>query len=69
MRVLCDRHLISISNNMISMHDLIQQLGWTVVRKKSPNDLSKWSRLWDPDDICHAFLGEKVRIKFMNLIT
>ena len=68
-RVLCDRHLISISNNMISMHDLIQQLGWTVVRKKSPNDPSKWSRLWDPDDIRHAFLGEKVRIKFMNFIT
>lgn len=67
-RVLCDRCLISISNNRISMHDLIQQMGWIVVREKSPEDPSKWSRLWDPDNIRHAFLGEKVRIKFMNLI-
>ena len=65
---LSDKCLITILDNRITMHDLIQQMGWTVVREKSPEDPSKWSRLWDPDNIRHAFLGEKVRIKFMNLI-
>ena len=68
-RVLWDRCLISISsNNRVYMHDLIQQMGWNIVREEHLEDLSKWSRLWNSDDIYHAFISEEVRIKF-NLIS
>ncbi|KAJ9707522.1 hypothetical protein PVL29_002521 [Vitis rotundifolia] len=59
-RVLCDKCLITISNNMIQMHNLIQQMGWAIVREEYPKDPSKWSRLWDPNDIYDAFFGQKV---------
>ncbi|KAL6316340.1 hypothetical protein AAG906_017975 [Vitis piasezkii] len=54
-RVLCDRCLVTISNNVIQMHDLIQQMGQAIVREECPGDPSKWSRLWDVDDIYDAF--------------
>ncbi|KAL6315341.1 hypothetical protein AAG906_000445 [Vitis piasezkii] len=53
--VLCDKCLITISKNMIQMHELIQQMGWTIVREECPGEPSKWSRLWDLDDINKAF--------------
>ena len=67
-RVLCDKCLITISENMIQMHNLIQQMGWAIVHEEYPEDPSKWSRLWDPNDIYDAFSRKNVRIKFMNLI-
>ena len=54
-RVLFDKCLITISYNMIQMHNLIQQMG----REKYPEDPSKWSRLWDPNDIYDAFYGKR----------
>ena len=62
-RVLCDKCLITISDSMIQMHNLIQQMGWTIVREEYPEDPSKWSRLWDLNDIYDAFSRQKVRIK------
>ena len=47
--------LITISHNKIYMHDLIQEMGWEVICQQHPNDPNKWSRLWNPDDIHHAF--------------
>ncbi|KAL6311261.1 hypothetical protein AAG906_016227 [Vitis piasezkii] len=29
------------------MHDLIQQMGWAIVREECLGDPNKWSRLWD----------------------
>ena len=60
--VLCDRCLITISYNKVEMHDLIQQMGWTIDREKHLKDPSKWIRLWDPDDISKAFSAQEVRI-------
>ncbi|KAJ9700934.1 hypothetical protein PVL29_006321 [Vitis rotundifolia] len=54
-RVLCDRCLVTILDNVIQMHDLIQQMGWAIVREECPGDPNKWSRLWDIDDIYDAF--------------
>nr|WIL60002.1 nodulation protein [Melilotus officinalis] len=51
MDVLKDRCLISISEHMVEMHDLIQEMGHEIVRQQWPNDLGKRSRLWKPDDI------------------
>ncbi|XP_019071921.1 disease resistance protein RPV1-like [Vitis vinifera] len=54
-RVLCDRCLVTILDSVIQMHDLIQEMGWAIVREESPGDPCKWSRLWDVDDIHDAF--------------
>ncbi|KAJ9689286.1 hypothetical protein PVL29_014793 [Vitis rotundifolia] len=55
MQVLQDLCLLTISNNKIYMHDLIQQMGWEIVRKEFPDEPEKWSRLWDPNDVKRAF--------------
>ena len=63
-RVLWDKCLITVtSDNRICMHDLMQQMGWQIVREDYPEDPNRWSRLWNIDDIYHALIGEEVRIK------
>ncbi|KAJ9701111.1 hypothetical protein PVL29_006455 [Vitis rotundifolia] len=54
-KVLCDKCLISLSENKILMHDLIQEMGWNIIRSESPGDPTKWRRLWDSSDVCRAF--------------
>ena len=58
-RVLRDRCLITISATRVQMHDLIQQMGWSIIREKHP---SKRTRLWDIDDIHKALSAQEVRI-------
>ncbi|WJZ87752.1 hypothetical protein VitviT2T_007107 [Vitis vinifera] len=58
-KVLCDKCLISLSKNKILMHDLIQEMGWNIIRSEFPDDPGKWSRLWDPSDVYRAFTMKK----------
>lgn len=44
-RTLLDKSFLTISNNKLQMHDLIQHIGMEVVHEKSPNDPGKCSRL------------------------
>ncbi|XP_059663693.1 disease resistance protein RUN1-like [Cornus florida] len=47
-----ERSLITIShNNRLWMHDLIQEMGWEIVRQESPNDPGERSRLYSHKDI------------------
>ncbi|KAM5551797.1 hypothetical protein ABKV19_026579 [Rosa sericea] len=57
--VLADRSLITISNNELSMHDLLQELGWEIVREQSPTDPGKRSRLWSHEDINNVLKRNK----------
>ncbi|KAM1797910.1 hypothetical protein ACFX12_032039 [Malus domestica] len=41
--------------NKIGMHDLIQQMAWTIVRQESEESGLR-SRLWLPNDIFHVFM-------------
>ncbi|XP_054814409.1 TMV resistance protein N-like isoform X1 [Prosopis cineraria] len=60
-KVLVDRCLIKIcredklslrpSDSIVTMHDLIQDMGKEIVRHQSPNDPGKRSRLWFTKDI------------------
>ncbi|XP_021909739.1 disease resistance protein RPP4-like isoform X2 [Carica papaya] len=52
--VLIDKSLISVSNKRIEMHDLLQEMGWSVVRQESEIEPGKRSRLWTPEDIYHV---------------
>ncbi|KAK9941542.1 hypothetical protein M0R45_007246 [Rubus argutus] len=49
--VLAERSLITVSNNKLSMHDLLQEMGWEIVRRQSPKQPGKRSRLWSHEDI------------------
>jgi hypothetical protein len=56
-----DKALITISkDNVISMHDIIQELGREIVRQESRGDLRSCSRLWNSDEICDVLKNDKV---------
>ena len=65
---ICDRCLVTRLNNVVQMHDLIQKMGWAIVREECPGDPHKWSRLWDVDDIYDAFSRQEVQIKCLNIV-
>ncbi|XP_022875449.1 TMV resistance protein N-like [Olea europaea var. sylvestris] len=44
--------LIVTTDNRLQMHDLLQEMGWYIVRRPHPNEPGKHSRLWLPKDIC-----------------
>lgn len=46
--ILIDKCLITVSNDKLEMHDLLQEMAFEFVRKE---DLSKLSRFWSPEDV------------------
>jgi hypothetical protein len=59
---LTDRALVTISkDNVVSMHDIIQEMGREIVRQESSKDPGSCSRLWDSDDICDVLKNDKVK--------
>ena len=60
-RVLNELCLISIFDNKLLMHDLMQKAGWEIVREQYHNEPGKWSRLWDPEDVYHVLTTNTVR--------
>ncbi|KAJ9162591.1 hypothetical protein P3X46_022352 [Hevea brasiliensis] len=53
-RVLIDKSLIRIVGRRLLMHDLLQEMGWKIVRQESPKEPGKRSRLWLYQDIFHV---------------
>ncbi|MED6110796.1 hypothetical protein PIB30_046127 [Stylosanthes scabra] len=54
--------LIIISlDNRLKMHDLIQQMGWEVVRQESNNDASKLTRINRPEDFDNLLENSEVK--------
>ena len=51
LRVLIDKSLIKVRNNQLWMHDLLQEMGWDIVRQKCREEPGKRSRLWLCKDI------------------
>ncbi|KAL6316609.1 hypothetical protein AAG906_018864 [Vitis piasezkii] len=60
-RVLGDKCLISIVDNKIWMHDLLQQMGQDIVGQEFPEEPGKWSRL------CYTDVVNQVDGKFSQL--
>ncbi|XP_021688607.2 disease resistance-like protein DSC1 [Hevea brasiliensis] len=44
-----DKSLVSVSHNKLQMHDLLQEMGWSIVRNEP--ELGKRSRLWNSKDV------------------
>ncbi|XP_027336238.1 disease resistance-like protein DSC1 [Abrus precatorius] len=54
-----DRALVSISkHNVVSMHDIIQEMAWEIVRQES-SESGRHSRLGDPDEIYEVLKNDK----------
>ena len=61
-----DKSLITISKkNKLWMHDLLQEMGWNIVRQKSEVP-GKRSRLRVHEDINHVLTTNTVRPKYIN---
>ena len=56
---------ISISKDMITMHDLLEAMGREIVRQESIDDPGKRSRLWHHKDIHHVLTRNTVRLKYL----
>ena len=66
-RTLEDKSLITISANMLDMHDMVQQMGWNIVHQECPKDPGGRSRLWG-SDAEFVLTKNTVRAKCMKLI-
>ncbi|KAL5845582.1 hypothetical protein ACOSQ3_009106 [Xanthoceras sorbifolium] len=53
--VLIDKCLITVIENKLLMHDLIQEMGHSIVLQESIKEPGERSRLWDPQDIYNLF--------------
>ncbi|KAM1481888.1 hypothetical protein EV1_033733 [Malus domestica] len=53
-QVLFEKSLLYISYKSVSMHDLIQEMAWEIVRRESYEEAGGRSRLWLPNDILHV---------------
>ncbi|KAH0976746.1 hypothetical protein GBA52_026465 [Prunus armeniaca] len=59
--VLIEKSLLTIEklrfcNNIVEMHDLIQEMAREIVHLESPKEPCQRSRLWHRDDISHVFM-------------
>ena len=64
-RVLQERCLITISENKLDMHDLLQQMGKEIVRQECQKEPGQRSRLWDPKDVQRVLKEKTVRVKYI----
>ncbi|KAI6690315.1 hypothetical protein NL676_027143 [Syzygium grande] len=52
-QILIERSLVSIEYGVIQMHDLLQQMGWEIVRQESIREPGQRSRLWSTDGVLY----------------
>ncbi|ONH89630.1 hypothetical protein PRUPE_8G005500 [Prunus persica] len=58
-KVLIDKSLVTLFGKKLCMHDLIQELGWEIVRQECRGDPGKRSRLWLLKDIIPVLAKNK----------
>ncbi|KAF8025902.1 hypothetical protein BT93_F2659 [Corymbia citriodora subsp. variegata] len=54
LQILEERSLVSVEDGVIQMHDLLQQMGWEIVRRESIREPGQRSRLWSKDDVLYV---------------
>ncbi|KAK9200671.1 hypothetical protein WN944_015869 [Citrus x changshan-huyou] len=60
LKILVGKSLIAISDQKrLQMHDLLQEMGQTIVRQESLKEPGKHSRLWDHNDVYHVLKKNK----------
>ncbi|PRQ21566.1 putative P-loop containing nucleoside triphosphate hydrolase, leucine-rich repeat domain, L [Rosa chinensis] len=67
-QVLLDKSMITVFGKRLWMHDLIQQLGWEVVRQECPEEPGKRSRLWLPNEIIDVLDQNKATTAVQSIL-
>ena len=65
--VLIDESMISISDGKVIIHDLIEKMAKELVRRESPTEPGKCSRLWLPEDIIYVLKENTVIVLYANI--
>ena len=65
--LLAEKSLITIKNEEIHMHEMLQELGKKIVRGEHPDEPGFWSRLWLYRDFHHVMMTEKVTYLFIHI--
>lgn len=64
-----DKSLVSISTtNCLQMHDLLQEMGWAIVREQCVEDPGKCNRLCIPENVYLVLKNNTVRPNAFNLL-
>ncbi|XP_024043073.1 TMV resistance protein N [Citrus clementina] len=62
LKILVGKSLIAISDQKrLQMHDLLQEMGQTIVRQESLKEPGKHGRLWDHNDVYHVLKKNKLK--------
>ena len=67
--VLIDKSLVTILDDKLMMHNLLQEMGREIVRRESPKEPGKRSRLWFQEDVYHVLTKETVRAKYVIFLS
>lgn len=59
-KTLVEKCLLIEYQDNYGMHDMLQEMGKSIVSEESPSDASRRSRLWSTDDIIHVLVKNKV---------
>ncbi|KAG8639892.1 disease resistance protein RUN1 isoform X2 [Manihot esculenta] len=55
---LMDKSLIIVSNERVWMHDLLRQMSQEIVRRESPKEPGRRSRIWLYEDVYHVLIND-----------
>ena len=61
LEVLIDKSLVKIKDKRLWMHDLLQEMAWSIVHQECPEESGKRSRLWLFKDINNVLSKDTVR--------
>ncbi|XP_016650309.1 PREDICTED: TMV resistance protein N-like isoform X2 [Prunus mume] len=59
-QVLIEKALVTVSKGKLWMHDLVQELGWDIVRRECREEPGRRSRLWLSEDIIPVLVNNEV---------
>ncbi|BAT92393.1 hypothetical protein VIGAN_07109900 [Vigna angularis var. angularis] len=57
-QIMIEKSLITIKDQQIHMHDMLQELGKKIVRNQCPEEPESWSRIWLYKDLFHVLTTE-----------
>ncbi|ONI06691.1 hypothetical protein PRUPE_5G074700 [Prunus persica] len=68
-KVLIDKSLLVINeHNMLTMHDLLEDMGKEIVRQESPTEPGERSRLWFHEDVYHVLTEQTGSTKVRGIL-
>ena len=67
-QTLIEKLLLKCHNNLLEMHDLVEEMGKKIVIEKSDLKIGKQSRLWSLKDIVEVLKNNRVSFYFLDKI-